>query len=169
MKARVSTVIPCFNAAPFLRQTINSVRSQSHIPCEVLVIDDGSTDESAAIARSYGPPVRVITQANRGESAARNRGICEATGDWIAFLDADDLWLPRKLEEQLAVVGPGVACVHTNYRTFGTHCHTRDLAAIPPRRRYSLESFFLGHLPCAIDTTRTQIAHRPISRVDALR
>ena len=100
MKPRVTVVIPCFNAARFLRETLESALNQSHAPIEVLVIDDGSTDQSAAIAASYGPPVRVISQTNQGESVARNRGIEEARGSWIAFLDADDIWLPEKLERQ---------------------------------------------------------------------
>ncbi len=152
METRVSVVIPCFNAAPFLRQTIESALNQSQAPCEVLVIDDGSTDESPAIARSYGLPVRVISQVNMGESAARNRGIEEAIGEWIAFLDADDLWRPNKLKKQLAVVGPEVVCVHTNYEIFGSYCHTHDLSAIAPRHRYSLESFFLGRSPLGQST-----------------
>lgn len=98
----VSVVIPCYNGAKYLRETIQSALAQTHPPLEILVIDDGSTDDSAAIAELFGPPVRVIRQTNQGESVARNRGIDEAQGDWIAFLDADDLWLPEKLETQLA-------------------------------------------------------------------
>jgi len=78
------------------------------------VIDDGSSDNSAEIAAAFGPPVRVLRQPNQGESVARNRGMEEARGSWIAFLDADDLWRPRKLESQLALVDDGVVAVHTN-------------------------------------------------------
>jgi glycosyltransferase involved in cell wall biosynthesis len=85
-QVRISVVIPCFNGAQFLRETLESVRHQTYPAHEVIVVDDGSTDDSAAIA---GPPVRVIRQTNQGESVARNRGIDEATANWIAFLDAD--------------------------------------------------------------------------------
>jgi glycosyltransferase involved in cell wall biosynthesis len=104
----VSVVIPCYNGARFLRDTVGSVLAQTLPPLEVIVVDDGSTDDSAAVAESFGSPVRVIRQPNRGESVARNRGIAEARGDWVAFLDADDLWLPEKLAEQAKLMAPGV-------------------------------------------------------------
>ena len=93
----ISVVIPCCNAAAFLRATIASILGQTQSVLEVIVVDDGSTDDSASIAESFGPPVRVIRQPNQGESAARNRGIEAAVGEWVAFLDADDLWLPTKI------------------------------------------------------------------------
>jgi glycosyltransferase involved in cell wall biosynthesis len=119
----VSVVVPCYNAAPFLRETIDSVLSQTRPALEVIVIDDGSTDDSAAIAQSYGPPVRVIRQANQGESVARNRGMDEAQGDWIGLLDADDRWVPHKLERQLGALGeasPDVVCVYSDFVLFGS-------------------------------------------------
>jgi glycosyltransferase involved in cell wall biosynthesis len=100
----VSVVIPCYNGARFLRETLASVWNQTHPAFEVIVVDDGSKDDSATIAESFGPPVRVIRQSNQGESVARNRGIDEARGDWIAFLDADDLWHATKLARQVAVL-----------------------------------------------------------------
>jgi len=121
--ATVSVVIPCYNAATFLRETIDSVLSQTRPALEVIVVDDGSTDDSAAIAESYGPPVRVIRQENQGESVARNRGMDEARADWIALLDADDRWLPHKLERQLAALGrtsPDVVCVYSDCVLFGS-------------------------------------------------
>jgi glycosyltransferase involved in cell wall biosynthesis len=104
--ATISVVIPCYNGAKYLRETLESALAQTHPPLEVLVVDDGSTDDSAAIAESFGPPVRVIRQPNQGESVARNRGIDEARGEWVAFLDADDLWLREKLEKQVAAARP---------------------------------------------------------------
>src|SRR5262245_28086013 len=96
----ISVIIPCYNAAPFLGETLDSIRAQTYSPLEVIVIDDGSTDDSHVIAESFGHPVRVIRQANQGESIARNRGIDEAKGEWIALLDADDLWNQNKLQRQ---------------------------------------------------------------------
>jgi hypothetical protein len=94
----VSIITPCYNGAPYIRRTIESALNQTVAPMEMIVIDDGSTDESASIAESFGPPVRVIRQANQGESVARNRGIAEARGSHLLFLDADDLLAPESLE-----------------------------------------------------------------------
>lgn len=119
----ISAVIPCYNAAPFLRETVESVLKQTHPALEVIVVDDGSTDDSAAIAESYGPPVRVIRQQNQGQSAARNRGIDEARGQWVGLLDADDRWLPHKLERQLAALREApddVVCVYSDLIVFGS-------------------------------------------------
>ena len=127
----VSVVIPCYNGAAFLRQTLDSVLAQSRPPREVLVVDDGSTDDSAAIAASFGPPVRVISQENQGESVARNRGLDEAAGAWVAFLDADDLWEPEKLERQLAAAGPEHVAVHCNLRVFGAQAEETRLQDVP--------------------------------------
>lgn len=99
----VSVVIPCYNAARFIGETLRSAVNQTHAPLEIIVIDDGSTDSSIQVAESFCSPVRVVRQANRGPQFARNRGIAEARGEWIAFLDADDLWMPAKLERQLSV------------------------------------------------------------------
>jgi glycosyltransferase involved in cell wall biosynthesis len=107
----ISVVIPCYNGAKYLRETLDSAVAQTLPPLEVIVVDDGSTDDSAAIAESYGPPVRVIRQSNQGESVARNRAISEAKGEWVAFLDADDLWLPEKLAEQAKLMTPAVGAV----------------------------------------------------------
>ena len=134
----VSVVIPCYNGAKFIRQTLDSVLAQTVEPHEILVVDDGSTDESREIAQSYGPPVRVIRQPNQGESVARNRGIEEARGDWIAFLDADDLWMPTKLERQIEVLGPDIAWVHTNYHVFGTKSREFNLAELSDEDRYDI-------------------------------
>ncbi len=112
---RISVVIPCFNAADFIRETLFSVLAQTHLPTEIIVVDDGSTDGSAEIAARIDRRIRVIRQANAGESRARNVGIDAAVGEWIALLDADDLWMPEKLEAQLhACAGqPDIVCCHT--------------------------------------------------------
>jgi glycosyltransferase involved in cell wall biosynthesis len=100
----ISVVVPVFNGAPFLAGALASVATQGCRPREVIVIDDGSTDGSHAIAEAWGPPMRVFRQANAGPAAARNRGIEQATGRYLAFLDADDLWPRDKLARQLAVL-----------------------------------------------------------------
>lgn len=97
----VSVVIPAYNAGRFLGQAIESVVAQSLAAHEIIVVDDGSSDDTFATARAC-PGVTCLRQANRGAAAARNAGIGHACGDFIAFLDADDVWLPDKLERQLA-------------------------------------------------------------------
>jgi glycosyltransferase involved in cell wall biosynthesis len=97
----VSIVIPCFNAATTLGAAIESALAQDAGDGEILVIDDGSTDASLAVARSFIPDVRVVAGPHRGVSAARNRGIAEAGGEWLVFLDADDLLLPGTLAQRL--------------------------------------------------------------------
>jgi len=98
---KISVIIPAYNAAQFVRTAIESCLSQTYAPHEIVVVDDASTDGTAALAESFPLPVRVIRLAqNMGVAAARNRGIQESTGNWIAFLDADDWFLPEKLERQ---------------------------------------------------------------------
>jgi glycosyltransferase involved in cell wall biosynthesis len=98
----ISVVIPAYNASRFLRATLESVLAQTLPADEILVIDDGSTDDTAEIAKSFGPPVRVISTPNSKLGATRNFGTRHATGEWIAFIDADDLWKDNKLERQMA-------------------------------------------------------------------
>lgn len=99
---RVSVIIPAYNAEPFIADTVQSALDQTHENLEIIVVDDGSTDLTVACLEPFGDRIRVHRQANGGVARARNAGIGIATGSWIAFLDADDLWLPRKLERQLA-------------------------------------------------------------------
>lgn len=119
----VSVVIPSYGCAAYLRQAIESARDQTHRPLEIIVVDDGSTDGSLGIAREYEAPIRVVTQPNCGVSVARNRGIDEARGEWIAFLDADDTWKPTMLECQMAAVmaaaDENIVCVYTDFYRVG--------------------------------------------------
>jgi glycosyltransferase involved in cell wall biosynthesis len=113
----VSAVIPAYNTERYLRRAIDSVLAQTYRPIECIVVDDGSTDRSAQIARSYGERVRCIAQRNAGASAARNTGIQAAQGEYIAFLDADDYWLDTKIEHQMRVLAdnPGLSLVSTHW------------------------------------------------------
>ena len=97
----VSVVIPVFNGERFLREAVQSVLDQKYSPIEIIIVDDGSTDGTSAVARSFSETVRYLYQANQGPAAARNRGIEHAQGSLIAFADADDLWPSEKLEMQL--------------------------------------------------------------------
>jgi glycosyltransferase involved in cell wall biosynthesis len=100
----VSVVIPSFNRARLIEATVDSILAQTNAPLEVLIVDDGSTDDTEEVCRSFPAPVRYIRQENTGLPGARNTGIRQARGDWVALCDSDDLWHSRKLEEQLRVL-----------------------------------------------------------------
>jgi glycosyltransferase involved in cell wall biosynthesis len=110
----ISAVIPAFEAGDTLGTAIESVLAQTHRPIECIVVDDGSRDGTAAVARAFGQSVTVIVTGNRGVAAARNRGIAAAKGEYIGFLDADDAWAPTKAERLLAKLrhapDAGLAC-----------------------------------------------------------
>lgn len=101
MAELVSVVVPAHDAASYLSEAIESVLAQGRRELEIVVVDDGSSDPTACVAERFGPPVRVVRQRRAGPAAARNRGARESTGQWLSFLDADDLWEPGKLARQL--------------------------------------------------------------------
>ena len=116
---RVSVVIPCYNAARFLGETLQSVLAQTHADTSAIVVDDCSTDATAEIAERFGARVRVIRQHEQGGvSAARNAALAVADGDAIAFLDGDDRWHPEKIARQVAYLEahPEAGVVHTAVR-----------------------------------------------------
>lgn len=102
--ALVSCIIPVFNGEKYLCEALNSVFAQTYRPIEVIVADDGSTDGSRAVAETFGDGVRWISQTTAGPAATRNLGVRAARGELAAFLDADDLWKPDKLERQVSVL-----------------------------------------------------------------
>lgn len=117
----VSVVVPLYDKAPYVARALGSALGQTHAPREIVVVDDGSRDDGPAIVERMGavdPRVRLIRQANAGPSAARNRGIAEARGEWIAFLDADDVLLARYLERaaRLAAAHPEADVLAAAYR-----------------------------------------------------
>ncbi len=99
--AVVSCIGPVFNGERFVAETIESIFAQTYRSIEVLVVNDGSTDGTAKVPEGFGELIRMIHQGNAGQAAARNHGLKAAKGDFIAFQDADDLWLPDKLEIQM--------------------------------------------------------------------
>lgn len=118
----VSVIIPCYNAERYISATIDSVIAQGHPDLEIIVVDDGSKDGSVALVRARFPDVRLVEQSNQGVAAARNNGIRHAGGHWIAFVDADDIWLPGKLQAQLAAMVATPAC-RLNYTAWQVwHC-----------------------------------------------
>jgi len=117
----ISVVIPAFNAGRFIKRTIDSILAQTYRDYEIIVVDDGSADNTAEVVKSYGPKVRYIYQENAGDGPARNTGIRAAKGEWIAFLDHDDEWLPEKLELQMELVSR-----HPELRWCGTNRYQSD-------------------------------------------
>ncbi len=130
--ARVSVIVPFFNAERYLAQCLDSVLAQTRPPVEVLAMDDGSTDRSGEIARTYGERVQYHFHENAGPGATRNRGIQLARGDFVAFLDADDLWMPDKIERQLRAFArePELDLVFGHMEQF----HSEDLSPEDARR-----------------------------------
>jgi len=106
----VSVVMPVFNSARFVRQAVESILQQTHQPVEAIVVDDGSTDGTAQVLDEFGPRLRRVSQANAGQSVARNRGVDLATGKYLAFLDADDLWPMEKLAAQVKILEETPEC-----------------------------------------------------------
>jgi glycosyltransferase involved in cell wall biosynthesis len=145
----IAAVIPLYNKAPHIAQAIESILTQSRPVDEIIVVDDGSTDGGAEIVKRYvrSHGVRLIQQGNAGESAARNRGIDEAHSDLIAFLDADDIWLPRHIEtlNKLVNLYPQAALYST------AHFIKRNDLLYSPRSPFSqgwiglVDDFFLRY------------------------
>ena len=144
MNPSISVIIPNYNRADLLPRAIDSVLSQSLAADEIIVVDDGSSDDSCRLVETRYPHVQLIRQAQQGVSSARNKGIGIARGEWLAFLDSDDEWLPEKLEKQLARLNAKdkPLVIHTNetwlrngeplkqlakHRKYGGHIYQRCL------------------------------------------
>ncbi|QYO66339.1 glycosyltransferase family 2 protein [Leptolyngbya sp. 7M] len=127
---RISVVIPTYNYGRYIAEAIGSALGQSLAPAEIIVVDDGSADDTAAVVAGFGDAVKYIRQENAGVSAARNRGVAGSSGELIAFLDADDIWEPTKLEKQAALfrADSDIGLVHCGMREFDSH--TGDTIAL---------------------------------------
>lgn len=116
----VSVIIPTYNSGQYLCEAIDSVFEQTYHNFEILVIDDGSEDNTPELVGLYGDRVQYMRQENAGPSRARNRGILASKGSYTAFLDADDIWLPRKLEKQIELLrkAPDAALIYSGFTKF---------------------------------------------------
>jgi glycosyltransferase involved in cell wall biosynthesis len=159
-EASVSVVIPTHNRAELVLRAVRSVLAQTRPAEQVIVVDDGSTDDTGPLVRTQFGSVDYLAQENRGVSAARNRGIEVATGEWIALLDSDDEWLPEKLERQMACLAQ-----EPDHRI----CHTDEILVrsgrrVNPRRKHAKQGgwIFRDCLPlCAISPSSVLI-HRSV-------
>jgi glycosyltransferase involved in cell wall biosynthesis len=160
----ISVILPTYNRGWIVTEAIESVLAQADVAFELIVVDDGSTDDTPRLLESYGNRIRVLRQPNRGVSAARNRGIRASTGALLAFLDSDDLWLPGKLAAQAAF--------------FATHpdaliCQTEETwirrgLRVNPGRRHRKESGMIFerslHL-CLVSPSAVMIRRQLLDRV----
>ena len=150
-RAAVSVVIPTFNCARLLRHAVVSAVEQTAPLREIIVVDDGSTDDAADAIASQGPSITYIRQPNNGPSAARNRGAEAASGLWLAFLDADDRWMPDKIRQQLdaAEESPDAGLVYTATSLVYPDGARRARNAVPPAKLWPL----LRYRNCLTDST----------------
>ncbi|MDO6763557.1 glycosyltransferase [Agarivorans sp. 1_MG-2023] len=130
MTAAVSIIIPAYNSAAFIGKAIDSILGQSFSDYQIIVVDDGSKDNTVEVLQAYGETITIISQANGGASKARNTGIQAATGEFVAFLDSDDLWRSQKLELQVKAMRENndwVACYsETSYKADEEQGLTKD-------------------------------------------
>ncbi len=155
----ISVIIPTYNRAYCLKRALNSVIAQSLAPNEIIVIDDGGTDDTKALTASYGKAIRYVYQPNQGVSCARNAGIINASHPWIAFLDSDDAWQPTKLEQQMNALN------HSDQQI----CHTEELwirngIRVNPMRKHQKSGgdIFKHCLPMCAISPSSVIIHRDI-------
>lgn len=136
----VSVIVPAYNRAATIARCIDSVLNQTYRPIEVIIVDDGSTDQTVEVIQSYGDQVKLICQPNGGPSSARNTGVAKSKGEIVSFLDSDDTWKPEKLERQVLLMvrgGPQVPCCICN-------------AALISEDGSSMNSFEVSGVECEI-------------------
>ena len=160
----VSVIIPAYNRARLLPRCLDSVRAQKFSPVEIIVVDDGSTDSTQQLLQRDYPEITALRQDHKGVSAARNIGIGAAQGDWLAFLDSDDAWLPDKLGRQLQAVraSPGLSIVHSD------EIWIRNGVRVNPQRKHKKYggSIFKYCLPrCVISPSAVMIHRRVFEQV----
>ena len=153
MTARISVVIPAYNAESTIKRAVDSVINQTRVADEIIIVDDGSSDRTTqTVEDNYGSKVRCIRQVNGGVASARNRGIRESTGNWIAFLDADDEWLPDKIAAQMNILeeNPHLSWCAGNSRNI------QGGVAISARSVASTQSFLVS--ACAVQYFKVALA-----------
>lgn len=152
----VSAIVPAFNAERYVGEAIDSILAQSYPNIEILVVDNASTDNTAAIIKRYGERVTYLHQAKKGPAAARNQGLMQSRGDFIAFLDADDLWLPEKTERQIRylVDHPEVGVCYSHYEFIDSESRPHPFKARPQMLNgWAFEALLKLQLHVGIGTT----------------
>ena len=156
---RVSVVIPNHNYAQFVGAAVEGALAQTYPVFEVIVIDNGSTDNSLKVLEKFGSKIRIIAQENRGQSGARNRGIEESRGDFVAFCDADDVWQPRKIEEQMKLfTSPEIGLVYCGYSL--ANAKLEIIKNVIPENRGKLLSLFADGAAAVIPAGESSVVIR---------
>ena len=160
MQTTIATVIPTFNRASIVSRAIDSVLSQTRLPSEIIVVDDGSTDNTESLISEKYRTVSYIKSENKGVSAARNIGIKAAKSEWIAFLDSDDEWLPQKVEKQIAKISH-----NPSYKV--VHCEEiwiRDGRRVNPKVKHKKYGGYIFEkcLPLCVISPSAVVIHRDL-------
>lgn len=166
----ISVVIPAYNAEKHIARTIESVLEQSHPADEIIIVDDGSADNTAEIVRSFGEKVTLIEQGNAGASIARNTGIEAAKSEWIAFLDADDEWVAEKLQLQTEHLQRNSDLVWTASNYFNCSCMPEHCSVISDQGRSEIllsgreyyEDYFDAYKGAICGNTNTMLIRRDV-------
>lgn len=165
-KPLISVVIPLYNRARLIKKAVESVLNQSFKDIELFVVDDGSTDEPQKVLQTITDSrLKTIYLSNQGVSCARNKGIQAAQGEWIAFLDSDDLWLPNKLEAQLLLI--------EKQKTFWTHGEEiwiRNSVRVNPHKKHQKQGgrIYLASLPLCVVSPSAVMIHKNIFQTAGL-
>lgn len=148
----ISTIIPVYNGERYISEAINSVLQQTYNPIEIIVIDDGSTDKTAEVVKSFGSVLKYFYQENSGTATARNSGISLAQGNFFAFLDADDLWVENKLKLQMEIFhnNPEVDLVFGQVKQF----YSPELDENIKKQIYCNPELMTGYIPSAMIVKR---------------
>ncbi|CAG0981332.1 Glycosyltransferase GlyG [Anaerolineae bacterium] len=156
---KISVVIPCYNQAHYLGEAVRSVLCQTYQDFEIIVVDDGSTDETSQVAASFGERVRCVRQENRGLAGARNTGILNARGEFIGLLDADDMWLPSYLSTMLRAFDkyPTIGAAYCGWQyidSTGTLLPRTNIRVVPPEKAYESMVFMDFMIPSGVFVRR---------------
>lgn len=160
----ISVIVPTYDRVALACRALESVRSQTTAPLEIVLVDDGSSDGTAAVVRERFPDVEVVCQTHAGVSAARNHGVRRSRGEWVAFLDSDDEWLPEKLELQLAAIteSPDVGLCHCD------EIWIRRGRRVNPRRKHRKQGgrIFRACLPmCVVSPSAALVPRHVLDQV----
>lgn len=169
MYGKVSIIVPNYNCEKFIEETVNSVINQTYGNWELLIVDDCSTDNSVEIIRKFcalDERIKLfVNEKNSGAAASRNRAMREATGKWIAFLDSDDLWLPEKLERQLAFMTEnGYKFSYTAYEHIDENSSPLNIKVVGPKKLTKRKMFrycYPGCLTVMYDSSETGVVQIP--------
>jgi glycosyltransferase involved in cell wall biosynthesis len=161
---KISVIIPAYNAAHFLPRCLNSVFAQTLQPAEVIVVDDGSKDDTAEVGRKLG--ARVVSRPNGGLSAARNTGVQSSSSEWVALLDADDMWEPEKLRAQASRAQEDTVLIYTGIRIFGDDGVRSTSPAVEPAEARRMLRYRNPITPSSVMAKREALARNGGFRED---